>query len=511
MSAILYDFKRSFFRLSTIILLLVFILVGISSTYLIYSNMVQRGYSIEQKLSIIATTNIKDQELVVEGYIFNEEGKPVESAQIELYVNNKLMGKTSSEANGFFTLNTGVKISTTSIEKFLETIGNLTTSSKLVVRFENIKEEVKAQMIKLPIVKEIPIPTIIPRIYYLKRTLYTYQPPMAFEISSAPVLITKLDKDNTATIVFVNPFLSPVMESIHVSYCIGDYISMALELTKNATEACKEINDLGYFNGSIIFVKIPLDPDKNGLLLFIEKDHVNTTYLVQYSFKKGIESVYLSLLSMPLGLIVNFAPIIMLYLAYVLMAKPRSIGALEFILARPITRLDLYLTRYFAAILTAFTLSVAVVIGLGLSTTVIIGIMPDFYVLLTIALSLFIGLTTIYTLYYAIATSIRSGLYLAISIILYLVFTIFWQTIIVVYALFTGQLFDFHRITELINYSYYFNPIGSINLILAMIQKSYGLTSVEVNPYYLILSIIIWITIPLILGYLRFRKINLSA
>ena len=508
MSAVIYDFKRSFFRLSTLLLLIIFILVGVASTYLIYSNMVQQGYSLDQKLSVIATIDIENDCLVIKGYIFDEKGDPVSFAQVELYINDKLVDKSSS-ADGFFMLCTGTTISPIKINEFFENITTLTQDSKLVITYRDVREEVRPSTIMFREMKEIPLTSGFPRIYYLKKTLYTYHTPTAFISISSPVLIPRVDKDNVATVYFINPFFSLGDNSIEAKYCIGNYLSLYME--KNITKACEEIKDLGVFNKTIISVKIPLDPKHNGLAILVKKNDLNTTYITDYSMSKGINTVYLSLLSTPLGMIVNFAPIIMLYLACVLMAKPRSIGALEFILARPITRLDLYLTRYFAAVLTGLILSIAVVLGLGLSTTAIIGITPDITALLTIILGLFLALTAIYSVYYALATSIRSGLYLAISIILYLIFTIFWQTIVIIYAYITGQLFDFQKLTELISYSYYFNPVGAVNLLLTILQKSYGLSSIEINPYYVGLSVAIWIIVPFILGYLRFRRINLST
>ncbi len=508
MSAVIYDFKRSFFRSSTLLLLIIFILVGVASTYLIYSNMVQRGYSLDQKLSVIATIDIENDCLVIKGYIFDEKGDPVSFAQVELYINNKLIDKASS-ADGFFMLCTGTKISPTNINELFENITNLTQDSKLVVTYRDVREEVRPSTIMFREMKETSLKSGFPRIYYLKRTLYTYHSPTAFMSISSPVLIPRIDKDNVATIYFINPFFSLGNNSIETEYCIGNYLSLSTE--KNTTKACEEIKDLGKFDKAIVKVEIPLDPKYNGLAILIKKDDLNTTYITNYSISKGINTIYLSLLSTPLGMITNFSPIIMLYLAYVLMAKPRSMGALEFILARPITRLDLYLTRYFAAVLTGLVLSIAVVLGLGLSTTLILGITPDITALLTITLGLFLALTAIYSVYYALATSIRSGLYLAISIILYLIFTIFWQTIVIIYAYVTGQLFDFQKLTELISYSYYYNPVGAVNLLLTMLQKSYGLSSIEINPYYVGLSVALWIIVPFILGYLRFRRINLST
>jgi len=51
------------------------------------------------------------------------------------------------------------------------------------------------------------------------------------------------------------------------------------------------------------------------------------------------------------GVFTAFFPVVALYLVYVYVAKPRAQGALEFVLARPITRLDLYVTRFSAGAL----------------------------------------------------------------------------------------------------------------------------------------------------------------
>jgi hypothetical protein len=88
--------------------------------------------------------------------------------------------------------------------------------------------------------------------------------------------------------------------------------------------------------------------------------------------------IYMQLISsVGLGLFTAFFPIIVLYLVYVYIAKPRSQGALEFILARPITRFELYTVRYFAGVLVVIAATSLFYIALMTSINLLTGVSPE--------------------------------------------------------------------------------------------------------------------------------------
>jgi ABC-2 type transport system permease protein len=80
-----------------------------------------------------------------------------------------------------------------------------------------------------------------------------------------------------------------------------------------------------------------------------------------------------------MGIFITFFPVVVLYLVYIYVAKPRSQGALEFVLARPITRLELYITRLFAGVLVVLTATALFYAALVLAIYLHTGVLLDLY------------------------------------------------------------------------------------------------------------------------------------
>jgi ABC-2 type transport system permease protein len=112
------------------------------------------------------------------------------------------------------------------------------------------------------------------------------------------------------------------------------------------------------------------------------------------------------------------------------------------------------------------------------------------------------------SLMYSIATSLRSGFYLGVSIALYMIFVIFWGAIsyMIGFAIAGG---DINKISEIYQNMYYFNP----NIMFHYtVYEAISIVTGSKNNYsltFVILSSVIWITLPLSISFIRFRRINL--
>ena len=67
---------------------------------------------------------------------------------------------------------------------------------------------------------------------------------------------------------------------------------------------------------------------------------------------------------------------------------------------------------------------------------------------------------------------------------------------------------------QVLSVSYYFNPSGAFQFASSVLATQYGLQvnqGASLNPELEVLSPLLWIVIPTVLGYLRFRRANLTS
>jgi len=270
-----------------------------------------------------------------------------------------------------------------------------------------------------------------------------------------------------------------------------------------------------------------LSPVKQRLRVLLVFRSENTTLYVAplstiYPYQVGLATRRISQQlagSTGIGLFHTFFPVVVLYLVYIYVAKPRAQGALEFVLARPITRREIYTTRYFAGILVITVVTVLFYTALLLGVYYFTGILLDLYPSLILFSGLLLSSLAFYSLCYLLSTLTSGTRYIVVSIILYVLFSFLWVLVVylVIVALkgITIGLSEF--ITKTIYTSYYFNPLGVYQFMQYYYTVHTGISLVEdllkdiVNPWLVGLSTAAWITIPVILGWLRFKKISLTG
>jgi len=226
-----------------------------------------------------------------------------------------------------------------------------------------------------------------------------------------------------------------------------------------------------------------------------------------------------------IGLFASSFPVVVLYLVYVYVAKPRSQGALEFVLARPITRLELFATRYVAGVLVVFVATGLFYIALRAAVYFLTGVSTSPAGTLLLFAGLALSLIAFYSLCYLLASLTSGTRYIVASVLAYVLFAMLWSLLALALTLiitggFTTNFYEQYVRVQYI--SYYFNPLrimdftqyyfmvnefGESSLIPGIDQ----VISEVVYPWAVALSTIAWITIPVVLGWLKFKKTSLYA
>lgn len=239
------------------------------------------------------------------------------------------------------------------------------------------------------------------------------------------------------------------------------------------------------------------------------------TTTINYWIKVTAERSYIDYLmgSAGLELFTTFFPVAVLYLAYILLAKPRSSGALEFVLARPVTRLDLYFSRYAAGAITTAISSAIFIVVIAVLFPVLLGVGLDAWSYVLLYLGTAASLVTFFTLCYTVASAARSGIYLAISIGLFLVLSVLWNIVVVLAAFTLGTGLLSKGFAELTYSLSYLNPLRFQNFARYFVTLTYGATQ-EVptaNPALCLIVPILWNITLLAIGYYSFKKVNLTS
>lgn len=503
---IIYDFKRAFIRVSTLLLLIIFALGGIGLSYVSYNIFVQQY----PQVNLVAVAIDNGDSYTLRGLVYDATGRIIDRATLHLIdaYGNEIK---SYDVPGNFKINDKELAGKDPVEIRVETSIGENTIMALIQRFPNttgFRFAVFAENYELlspppeKIEKE-PVP-LEPLVYAAARLIL-----LSKSTGEARLFIVGINISNPE-----NPVPRWSIDYNYTKMAGGEGGGIGFIVATEVDYENLTYTHLAILHDYVGVYNLNIDTGKDILVLRLRGGGNTTLYgSINYRFLMPVEAVYAGVLagSSGLSLFIEFFPIVFLYLAYTLMAKPRSIGALEFVLARPVTRWDIYLTRWVAGVLVAVVSTAVFIASLAAGIAAFLGIVFPADVLALMYLGIVASMIVFYTLCYAMASSLRSGLYLAIAICFYLLFALFWGLIVLIVAMLTGG--GLARYTEISYMTAYFNPLGSSSLTTYYVQQKYGLVREvsTVNPVAGVLSPIIWVVTLFILGYMAFRKINLSS
>ncbi len=520
---IIYDFKRSFLRVSTLVFIIIFLLGGLGVTYLAYQSFTMQYPSVNAVVVVVFGNGT----CRMTGLVYDAFGRPINNAEISL---KDAGGNTiaSYRVSGNFTISPNELCR----EKGVGIVKEL-RSIHVRTQIGEVDIDIVTYNITGPVAQQASNTTGY--IVFGRISSTGYFPRPVRESAGGPtpsweepflvynnlIVIDKKTGDAVLVVVAVKNNATMLYKpSLELYYSMATTSSGrgsfgAIYGFTHINLSSLNYTYLGRLNDYIKEFKIKIDPDKDLLVLKAYDPELNaSSYDVKnYGLLPPAKAAYTGALAAgaPMNLMTEFLPILFLYLSYVLLAKPKSIGALEFILARPVTRWDIYLTRWVGGVITAIISTAILVLGIDAGAYILLGFPLPMNDLALLYLGVTGALIAFYTLTYMIAAGLRSGLYLAISIALYLLFAMFWGLIVLIAALATGA-----GLPDLTTMSYglaYFNPLGVSSIASYYIQRDYGLIQEidVVNPWLAAGSFIGWVTICFIVGYIIFKRTNLLS
>jgi len=511
---IIYDFKRSFFRVSTLALLIVFIVAGIGLSYSEY-HLVSSELNPIKAIGLMYINNTK---YFTVGMIYNTFGNPINDVKIELVgskghiiksekVNSeyKLFGYSNIIPTKLIIIYKGKRI----VEQINYVVNNVAfVGSKKSLSYRIGIYSPSNSFIGPEVHSFTSLGYVTNRTY---RNIYVlidfimldkthgYGMLQMVSIGGIPL---KVPKKPNVDIGYAFTTFAKINKSTHGFYFTTMSSGKSYNLTYKHLVTLKD-----YFYRS----RIHVNSEKDILALKFNSRNTTTYELINYDSLQPINALTASVILSSGGLTVflNFFPILILYLAYVLMAKPRSTGAMEFIITRPVTRWDIYLVRYVSPVLVVILSSALFVIALNVTNTMLLGLGSDLYMSALIFISLIAALTAWYSFCYMLASGMRnSSGYLALSIIFYIIFAMFWNLIVYFIAYLRGIAFSTKAFQELSYKLAFLNPIGMGHLVLYYLREHYRLIKPIswMSPEIVTIAILVWIVIPFIIGYLTFKK-----
>jgi len=365
MNPIIYDFKRSFLRLSVLIFLVVFAAVGVGIGYLVYhfsvGNLPASSY---YNMNFVGVSfGFPNGTVKVHGYVFDDRGCPL-VATIEMVSNcGKVVSMTQSNSSGFFTIQ-----------------GN--NASYIIVKYSTYEEKAT-------------ITTII----YNVSDFYNY-----YEYNGEGLAIITGVKNCVGKLILASTFNQ------------GELNLTFYNQGLKAIGSCI-INYSGYV--TINSIKI-----KPGTQFISLGSKSSTGFMNEYSPIPNIEYAINQGVISSTSLFQSFFPIIMIYLAYALYSKLIDSGAIEFIISRPLTRASFYLTRLTSGLLTGVTTSIIFSLVVGGTFSILIHYFPSFVVTMLI-IELISILSFYYILSFMLSNFIKSATAtLGISIALFFIIRI---------------------------------------------------------------------------------------
>lgn len=439
MRPVLYDFKRTFFRLSVILFLVIFAAIGLAVSYEVHHFLAgQLNYY---------TVGVAYFGNKVYGIVLGSNGNPISGGKVYLNIPGSPILYTNSSGEFEYTLNSTLPYVTVFFKNYT-----------LLVHEEEIS---------------------------IKPSSYVY----------SPISGVSFGKNISIKALAVNKYSNGTAKILVISSTPGN-LSYSYD---SKTEY------VGFLKAPISTFNVFVD-NSNSTTIFYEVGNEKIPLALQL-ITPIAQILSIGQLFSSITLFSIFFPVIFLYLAYEIFSKPRSVGALEFVLSKPVTRGELYFNRFLGGVLTALVASIIFIlvidVGMQLLEDVSFGTTGTLLLIADYAISLI----SFYSLLFLVISYVKEhGTFLGIGIAIFLLFDFFWGLIALAIST------EVHN-RMVMSYIDLLNPLGSGSFLQTLFLKELNIslpTTIPQLPLYVyVITAIVWMIVPVMLGYLKFRKTDL--
>ncbi|ADV64833.1 ABC transporter permease subunit [Desulfurococcus mucosus] len=515
MKPFIYDFKRAFIRKATLTALILFIMAGVGLTYMVAQSMLAGSQRLLYNGVAVAELDAESRVLRVNIGLYDNELKPLSpsfTATLELGNTWLLLGRYSIEGTGPLEIPlpespvplTGYRIIPLTLNVTAMHVGSVEVKETITMRLTQSSSNASR--------------------YYGCEAIGAHAFSWIHPASSLEVCGSIIPAGGKLYVVMAAAGEFQGELSLYYSIKESNYSYTYWESRGPMVSNISGMSYLGTIREALktYVYEAAVDPkllessrpvEIRLALLSREGEILGGLEISMGLTNPAVEAITEFVAGTGVGLFSGFFPIVVLYLGYVLIAKPKTQGALEFILARPITRRDLYLTRYAAGVLVALAAPAVFTIALytGVYSTLRVALNP--LDALLIYLGLAASLAGFYTLCYYIAVEARGASYLAITITLYLLYLIGFQILGFMIAFTVGHsIEDYLKLTYKL---YYLSPMRLADLVTALVLYRHGYLGAAVlevvKPEYIAVATAAWIIVPFTAGLVRFKRKNLAG
>jgi ABC-2 type transport system permease protein len=459
MRPFIYDFKKTFLRLTSISLLFLFILSGVGIAFETFHLMHITPASYEN-LNVEGYVCPSGNKVSVYGIAFNNNGKPISSALVCVLSSGNVVASTRTSANGFFNLTVNYSPYLSLLVKYngLERNVNI---SRIVGELQN---NVNSQVVSV---------TIYPNIFSNTSCFYNVN------ACWYRILVSIMCQDNL--VIFSSKNVNISMELVHSSGIVGNKSVVLKQINLYLKKFTPVYATIEIPQGVTCVVLEPINSSPNNQQIGLN----NFKYIKGTAIYCDTMNNFLTLLH----IFMLFLPYTIIYLAYISFSRPRSIGEMEFILARPITKRKIFISRFFSNALIAVLSSVLIVLAPAITFNAIAGLhipLQVIFLLVLIPMSLLLTYLSITYMYSSIIKS--SGTVQGLG-----TFTLLFLEVILPLIGISTSTYE--------TLMQYITPASISRYIYSLIEGC----NVRINVGLEITSTLLWIIIPAIISYLEFK------
>lgn len=537
---VLYDFKRSIFKTSTIIILTLAILAGLGITWG-FREAIETLIGPPIDINFMGSIILVGDSFNLHGVVLDSLGNPLKNVEITVLWSNTtfttsqslttvIIAETRTDENGVVNYTIRLQELPLSSEvlylspHYLITLR--LTSREGIVETKGIGEP---EFTAYRQYAEADLDSRRFRIISFKhRSPYTISELASFR------LIYCNQIGETTTLYYIDStildrsgdYIDVVVYGFQVDLSNGRIAQLEKRVYYNvsnlATIPARRISDscntsllkyveIGFLNNywAKYSLRIPSNIGVGNIAVGIGNSLQDLKVISTHTFTRYTQSQRISMgqLAMTIQPSIFFFTISVIFLCNTLMAKPRGSGELEFILSGPVTRRELFITRYIAGVVTILAIVTVFMVTFTVSSTLLLNTRYNIEHLFLLFTGLLLSLTAFLSILYSIGAFLRPGWYLGLAITLYMLFVLMWTMIISLILYLLGyrgaELLDLSRSAS------YFNPLIPNTYFISLLQEEIAGVTNPYNPQYVAISTVLWITSPLVLAYYRFKKIPL--
>jgi|GEM_PF-1309847 len=482
-STLLYDFKRSLLKPVVLITLVFFAIAGMGVSYhLVHLSGI--GPLDYENLNLLALYYHSVKNSFITGIVFNNQGEPLPDAEVLVMHDGKVVNSTVTNNQGTFNITIGYPLPLNTSE----------STPNIVVKVEYnglTRSWSNVPMLQLGIINGVS--------QYSGTSFGALSSGVNYGVT--PIInSSELWKFSECVPIAPNRSVSgiAVLQEFddHLIILSSDNLTLELGFFHNFSALNvssplpnKKVVNVSAFKPEIVSLDIP-----NGANCVVVEYYLpNSPTFVDASITPVHPLTNLGYEVLPyypsaLAFYVGFFPFVAIYLAYSMFTNPRSDGALEFLLARPVTKGILYFNRLIANLLTVLVSSVIVNTIAVLAISLYTGIPIASYIIIMETLGIFTYVSAYVSLTYMFGGLTKeSKLALGIPVLLSIVLPL-----INFLAPLSPNVPWLAYVSPSVLESYINDKIFNISQPLSLSGS--------------VISAALWVTVPAIIGYVAFKK-----